>query len=173
MQPSKRLKPTQIALCSPSRQSQVFNICVCKWADEAAEWFQPVLERWVLLELISDAGGGGMWNGPCGGGGGGGGESLWEFLGTLVPLSQSLSTRPAVCCPCVCVCRSVGGLRPSLKLWGAEGAGRFVNVDQLGWSYSDGGRKKKNALMHKVYINCNSVRAFLPHQCSQYKKWEC
>ena len=54
-------------------------------------------------------------------------------------------------CVCVCVCGSVGGLYPSLRLFGAEGAGRFVNVDQLGQTYSEGGRKRLNALsVHKL-----------------------
>lgn len=81
------------------------------------------------------------------------GESL-RILGTLVPLSQSLSVKPAVCCPCVCgcvsavwmcacVCGSVGGLHPSLRLCGAEGAGRFLNVDH--WPGLFRGREKMHA----------------------------
>ncbi len=70
-----------------------------------------------------------------------------------MPLSQSLSVKPAVCCPCVlvwmsvcvCVCGAVGGLGPSLRLCGADEAGRFVNVNQLGQTYSEGGRKCLNA----------------------------
>lgn len=57
-----------------------------------AEWLHK--ERQVLLELISDAGGIRMWHRPHGGG------ATMRILGTLVPLSQSLSVKPAVCCPC-------------------------------------------------------------------------
>lgn len=42
------------------------------------------------------------------------------------------------------MCGSVGGLHPSLRLCGAEGAGRFVNVEQLGQDYSEG-REKMHA----------------------------
>ncbi len=55
---------------------------------------------------------------------------------------------------CLCVCVSAGGLHPSLRPFRAEGAGRFVNVDQLGQTYSEGG---VNALMHKVCMSCDGV----------------
>lgn len=62
-----------------------------------------------------------------------------EIQRTLVPLSQTLSVKPAACCPCVAclwlcvpvlmyvyVFQSGGGLTPGLNLSGTEGteAGR-------------------------------------------------
>lgn len=88
---SEKLPLKQIQNTLYSRQRHVSaSVRVHIRADEA-EFLH--FERWALLELISEAGGGGMWNRLRG---------RWatlRILGRLVTRSQSVSVKPTVCYP--------------------------------------------------------------------------